>query len=69
MEIKGFESIAKRCCVAVKTRSGPKRPAAEIGGGDFSGYIAYLDPFCFVVRRKFVDRKTSGFFQANFGSL
>ena len=55
---------------AIITRSGPKSPAAEIGvGGDFSGYIAYLDPFCFVVRRKRVDKRTFRFSQANFGSL
>ena len=49
--------------LTTSTRSEPKRPAAEIGGGDFSEYIAYLDPFCFVVRRKFVDRRTSRFFR------
>ena len=48
------------------TWSGPKRPAAEIGEGHFSEYIAYLDLFGCVVRRKFVDKKTSVFFQANF---
>ena len=33
------------------TRSGPKRPAAAIGGDDFLGYMAQLDPFWFVDRR------------------
>ena len=45
-----------------ETRSGPKRPAAEIGG-DFSGYIAYLDPFCYVVIRNSLTEKHPDFFR------
>ena len=35
----------------VKTRSGPKGPAAEIGEGDFLGSMASLYPFWFIVKR------------------
>ena len=51
-----------------ETRSGPKRPAAAIGGGDFLGSKAELHSFWFIVRRKLVDRRAlilwSNFFEA-----
>ena len=60
-----FCDFHARISIHYPTRSGPKRPAAAIGGGDFLGYMGKLK----LVDRRLEFHRNSGFFQANFSRL